>query len=73
MHSQSEAFDKAAECERLMSLTSDEVQRLAYQLLRLFWIGLANESASWTSPEELARDFAYLDLIQTNLQHTKQR
>jgi hypothetical protein len=61
---QSDAFNKAAECERLMNLETDEIQRSAYRSLTEMWINLANEYASMTS-ENFAREFDDLDQIQT--------
>lgn len=67
---QSDAFDRAAECERLMNLQTDEVQREAYRSLREMWISLANECPSM-SPKEIERHFADLTEIQTTFQNSK--
>ncbi len=67
---QSDAFDKAAECERLMNLEADEVQKSAYRSLREMWINLANDSVSMI-PKEFARQFADLDEIHTRFKNAK--
>lgn len=66
----SDAFTKAAECEQLMTLETDEVQRSAYRALKDMWINLANDCASM-SPKEFARQFDDLDQIQTAFQNAK--
>ncbi len=68
MVKQSDVFNKAAECERLME--THEVQRTAYRSLRDMWMNLGNESALM-SPEEFARQFDDLDQIQTRFQNAK--
>ncbi len=72
MFKQSDAFNRAAECERLMNLEADEVQRKAYQSFRDRWISLANESPSM-SPGEFALQFNDLDQIQTRFQNRNER
>jgi len=42
MSSQSDLFNKATECERLMNLEADEDKKPAFKLLREMWIALAN-------------------------------
>lgn len=64
MASQSEIFEKAAECELLMERERDQVRNTACRLLRDMWIALANESTSMSS-EELALEVASLDQIQS--------
>lgn len=60
---QSNAFNKAAECERLMNVQTNEIKRSACRALREMWINLANDFASM-SPEEFARWFD--ELCSTN-------
>ncbi len=67
MAKQSDVFDKAAECERLMNLETDEVRKAAYQSVRSMWIELANEFALMT-PEEFAKHFDDIDKIQAGFQ-----
>ena len=66
MSSQSDLFNKAAECERLMNLEADADKKRAIKLLREMWITLANESATM-EPEELARQIATIEKIQARL------
>ena len=68
MPSQSDVFNKAAECDRLMNLQTDEVQKSTYRCLREMWIALANECAS-LSPEKFAREFDELEQILTGFQN----
>ncbi len=70
MLKQSDAFDRAAECERLMKSERDEVQRSAYRSLMEMWIKLANESALM-GPEEFARQFEELEQIHTRFLNGK--
>jgi hypothetical protein len=66
MSSQSDLLNKAAECERLMNLETNEDKKLAFKLLREMWIAVANESAT-LEPEELARQIASVEKIQARL------
>ncbi len=72
MSEQRDAFNKAAECERLVNLETDEVQRTAYRALRDMWISLANECVSMT-PGEFVRQLNDLDQIQTGFQERQER
>jgi hypothetical protein len=62
---QSELFDRAAECERLMDSVSDPVKKAPLGQLRNLWIALANESPSFTS-EVLAQEIAMIERIQSS-------
>jgi hypothetical protein len=44
IQSQSNLFDKAAECDRLMNVETDQQGRIALCLLREMWIALASAS-----------------------------
>jgi hypothetical protein len=66
MPRQSELFDRAAECERLMSRVSDPVKKATLEQLRNLWIALANESPSFTR-QVLAREIAAIERIQSSL------
>jgi hypothetical protein len=46
MAKQSDLFDRAADCERLMGATYDPIIRETLKQLRDMWIALANESAT---------------------------
>jgi hypothetical protein len=70
MFKQSDVFNRAAECERLMNLETDEIRRSAYRSLLELWIKLANECTSM-GPKKLAREFDDLDQIQTSFQNGK--
>jgi hypothetical protein len=70
MPSQSDVFNKAAECERLMNLQTDDIQKSAYRCLLELWIALANECASM-SPNKFAREFDDLQQILTRFQDAK--
>jgi hypothetical protein len=63
MFRQSELFDRAAECGRLIELETDEVKKTALGLLRQMWIALANESPSMTE-RELAKEIAAIEELQ---------
>jgi hypothetical protein len=64
---QSDVFNKAAECEWLLRLETDELQRSAYRSLIDLWIALANECDSM-SPKKFSQEFDDLDQIQTRFQ-----
>jgi hypothetical protein len=72
MVKQSDAFDRAAECERLMNSETDLARKAAYQSLRDMWIELANECASM-SPEEFAKHFADIEQIQAGFQEATKK
>jgi hypothetical protein len=63
MSRQSELFGRAAECERLMGLSSDPVRKQSFQELRNLWVALANECASMT-PKEVADGIAAIEEIE---------
>ena len=65
--SQAELFDRAAQCDRLMTSASDTVTRNAFKILRDLWITLANESHLMTH-ELLAEEVAALEKIQASLE-----
>ena len=67
MSEQSNLFDRAADCERLMSLSCDLVKRESLKQLRDMWIDLANESASM-SAQELAKEIISIEAIQSGLE-----
>ena len=62
MSRQSEYFDRAAECERLMDAASDPDDRGILELSRDRWIMLANESAAM-SPDYVTKQIAELEKI----------
>jgi uncharacterized protein with PhoU and TrkA domain len=64
---QAELFDRAAQCDRLMTSASDSVTRNAFKILRDLWITLANESLLMTH-ELLAEEVAALEKIQASLE-----
>ena len=66
MSRQSELFDRASECERLMRLTSDPVKKQTFKQLRDMWIALANES-TWMSGQALTKEITTIEEIQTAL------
>jgi hypothetical protein len=53
MSRQSKLFDRAAECERLMNLASDPVNKETLKELRDMWTALANDATS-SSAQEMA-------------------
>jgi hypothetical protein len=61
---QSHLFDKAAECERLLSLQADGPKKIALRLLRDMWIALANESTSMPA-EWLSGEIASIEEMQS--------
>ena len=63
MSRQAELFDKAADCERAMSVASDPWQKVTFKLLRDMWIALANESLSMSTPQ-LTNEIAAIEEIQ---------
>ena len=65
MPRQSELFDRAAECERLMDSVSDPVKKATLEQIRNLWIALANESPNFTT-EVLAREIAMIERIQSS-------
>ncbi len=67
MVSLADLFNKAAHCERLMERERDEVRNAAYRLLRDMWIALAHQRPL-LSPEELAREVAAIEEIQSGFQ-----
>ena len=67
MSEQSNLFDRAADCERLMSSSCDLVKRESLKQLRDMWIALANESASM-SAQELAKEIISIEAIQSGLE-----
>ncbi|HLH97155.1 MAG TPA: hypothetical protein VKW08_18750 [Xanthobacteraceae bacterium] len=70
MTRQSELFDRAADCERLMSVASDPARRGVLKQLRDMWIALANESE--VNPlRDLAKEIAAMDNIQASLHEAK--
>ena len=66
MSRQSELFDRAADCERLMNLASDPEKQGLLRQLRDLWITLANES-DLTSAPSLANEIAAMEKIQSSL------
>jgi hypothetical protein len=64
MSRESELFDRAAECNRLIELETDDVKKTALGLLRQMWIALANESSSMTE-RELAKEIAAIEELQS--------
>ena len=66
MSEQSKLFDRAAECERLMNLSSDPVNRETLKQLRDMSIALANGSTSM-SAQELAKEIISIEAIQSGL------
>lgn len=50
MSRQSDLFQRAAECERLMKLAYDPQRQKVFKELRDLWVSLANESASFSDP-----------------------
>jgi hypothetical protein len=67
MSEQSQLFDRAAQCERLMNLSSDPVNKQTLKQLRDMWIALANESTSM-SVQELAKEIISIEAIQSGLE-----
>jgi hypothetical protein len=67
---QTDAFNKAAECERSMRLETDELQKSAYRSLMGLWVALGNNYAS-ISPQQFELEFDDLDQIQTRYQNGK--
>jgi hypothetical protein len=61
---QSELFDRASECERLMNLASDTVKKQTFKQLRDMWIALANES-TWMPEHLLTKEIAAIENIQS--------
>ena len=72
MSRQSELFDRAADCERLMSLASDLEKRGILRQLRDLWITLANES-DLMSARSLANEVAAMEKIQSSLIASKDK
>lgn len=50
MGRQSDLFERAAECERMIKLAYDPQRQKVFKELRDLWISLANESASFSDP-----------------------
>jgi hypothetical protein len=65
MSRQSKLFDRAANCERLMNLSS--VNKEIFKQLRDMWIALANESTSM-SAKDLAKEINSIEAIQSGLE-----
>lgn len=70
MARQSELFDKAADCERLMIAASDPEKREVLKQLRNMWIALANESEVMPA-RTLAHEIAAMENVQASLDHAK--
>ena len=66
MSRQSDLFDRAADCERLMSISSSEARKMRFRQLRDLWISLANESFLM-SHRALLKEIAAIDKIQSLL------
>jgi len=65
MSRQSKLFGRAANCERLMNLSS--VNKDIFKQLRDMWIALANESTSM-SAKDLAKEINSIEAIQSGLE-----
>jgi hypothetical protein len=66
MSGQAELFDRAAECNRLMNLESNEDRKTAFRLLGEMWIALANECPGM-SAERLAKEISSIEEIQNGI------
>jgi hypothetical protein len=66
MSSQSELFDRAAECERLMDAASDSDKKQIYRQLHDMWMALANETAIMTA-DEMTEKIAEIERLQMGL------
>ena len=70
MGRQSDSFERAAACDRVMKLETNEVRRKVFSLFREMWITLANESPS-LGDETLAKEVAAIEQIQANFHSGK--
>jgi hypothetical protein len=59
-------FERAADCERLMNLSSDPTKKQTFKQLRDMWIALANESTQM-SKADLTKEIAAIDAIQSGV------
>jgi hypothetical protein len=66
MPDQSEFFDRAAECERLMNVAADSIMRETFKQLRDMWIALANESATIPA-DDVTRKIVDIEKLQLGL------
>lgn len=71
MSRQSELLDRAAECQRLMDLSSDPKKKQTFRQLRDMWIELARESTSMPA-QVLAERTSLVERLQAalNLKYT---
>jgi hypothetical protein len=66
MSRQSELFDRAAECERWMQVTSDPDMQSVIRLLRDLWIALGNE-CEFLSERQLVTQISTIEEIQSSI------
>jgi len=66
MPRQSELFQRAAECDRLVNDEPDPIRKQTLKYVRDMWIALANECASMPA-HKLEADIASLESIQADL------
>jgi hypothetical protein len=61
---QPKLFQRAAECARLMNLSSDPIQKQTFRQLRDMWIALANDCLGLSS-DAITKEIASMDEIQS--------
>jgi hypothetical protein len=66
MSTQSDLFDRAAKCERLIGLASDPDKKETLKQFRDMWIALANESAI-VPADDLTKKIADIEKLELGL------